>query len=185
MELNAKAWDEWEAYRKGIKHMIKPQSMEAMKLKLMRFGDGPVQQSVVDQSIAQGWQGLFAIDAPKNDPTAPKTRTKAQAEADNANFAYMNRESEKHWDKRLSENPILAKLQMAAALLARYDTEADQGSVLLDERRTWLKERVAALLRECQNPHVLNDYAVRGLVLRLFNAPGLRRLESRSHQEAA
>lgn len=181
MELNQKAWDEWETYRKGIKHPIKPQSMEPMKLKLMRFGDD--QQAVVNQSIEQGWQGLFAITPAKPDPTAPKKRTREQEQANNAQWEYLNRQSVKDWDK-IPDSPI-KRLNLAAAYLARLDTDPDQGSLMLSEKRSALRDCVAALLREAEARLVLADLNLIRLVIRLFSGPGLRRLEARAEQKVA
>lgn len=181
MELNQKAWDEWETYRKGIKKPIKAQSIEPMKLKLMRFGDD--QQAVVDQSIAQGWQGLFAITPAKPDPTAPKKRTREQEDANNAQWDYLNRQSAKDWDK-IVDSPI-KRLNLAAAYLARLDTDPDQSSVFLSEKRSALKDAVAGLLREAEAHLVIADLNLIRLVLRLFNLPGLRRLEARAEQRVA
>ena len=59
--LDVAAWDRWVAYRKGIRKAIKPASMEAAQRALCAFGDD--QAAVVEQSIAAGWQGLFALKA--------------------------------------------------------------------------------------------------------------------------
>lgn len=60
-------WDAWEAfydYRKSVGKPIKPASMAEAAKKLATFGKD--QCAVVTQSIANGWQGLFALkDAPR------------------------------------------------------------------------------------------------------------------------
>ncbi len=182
MDLDLEAWGRWSAYRIAIKKPLRSVSEEATKLKLMRFGAD--QGAVVDQSIANGWQGLFAITPEKTDPTAPKKRTREQQTADDAQWKYLNKQSELEWDRRLKSEP-LAKLKLASALLARYDVAADQGSTALAEKRSWLKERVAGLLREADAGAVLNDLECWRLVLRLFSAAGLRRLELRSKESIA
>lgn len=66
--LNAAAWSSWIDYRKEIQHPLKPASYPAAMRKLAAFGEH--QQAVVDQSIANGWQGLFEL---KTDPRKPET----------------------------------------------------------------------------------------------------------------
>lgn len=55
--LNMEAWERWYAYRKAIKKPIKEPSVEAAMRKLAAFG--PDQSAVVENSIAEGYQGLF------------------------------------------------------------------------------------------------------------------------------
>lgn len=57
--LNVEAWHRWEQYRKQIRKPIQPPSTGAAQRKLAAFG--PDQAAVVEQSIANGWQGLFAL----------------------------------------------------------------------------------------------------------------------------
>jgi len=57
--LDQAVWTRWLAYRQKIKKPIKPPSVEAAQKALAAFGAD--QAAVVEQSIAQGWQGLFAL----------------------------------------------------------------------------------------------------------------------------
>ena len=57
--LDPVAWDRWEKYRIDIKKPIKKPSILAAQKMLSKYGDE--QSAVVEQSIAQGWQGLFDI----------------------------------------------------------------------------------------------------------------------------
>lgn len=57
--LNVEAWHRWVEYRKQIRRPIKPASIAAAQRKLAGFG--PDQSAVVEQSVAQGWQGLFPL----------------------------------------------------------------------------------------------------------------------------
>ena len=57
--LDLKAWERWEAYRREIRKPIKPGSVQAAQLKLAGFGAD--QAAVVEESIAQGWTGLFPL----------------------------------------------------------------------------------------------------------------------------
>lgn len=57
--LDVRAWDRWLAYRRDTRKPIRPASEEAAAKALAAFGKD--QAAVVEQSIAQGWQGLFAL----------------------------------------------------------------------------------------------------------------------------
>lgn len=60
--LDPVAWGRWEAYRIEIRKPIKPASLLAAQRKLASFGAD--QAVVVENSIANGWQGLFPPDRP-------------------------------------------------------------------------------------------------------------------------
>lgn len=57
--LDETAWARWVQYRRDIRKPIKPASMLAAQQKLAGFG--PDQSAIVEQSIANGWQGLFEM----------------------------------------------------------------------------------------------------------------------------
>ena len=57
--LDRATFEKWLGYRKEIGKALKPASMEAAAREMARYG--AQQAAVVQQSIAQGWQGLFAI----------------------------------------------------------------------------------------------------------------------------
>lgn len=57
--LDGEAWKRWEAYRHEIRRPLKPASIPAAQRALAAYGAD--QSAVVEQSIAQGWQGLFAL----------------------------------------------------------------------------------------------------------------------------
>jgi hypothetical protein len=57
--LNEAAWSAWVEYRKAVGKALKPASLPAAMQQLAAFG--PDQLAVVQQSIAAGWQGLFAL----------------------------------------------------------------------------------------------------------------------------
>jgi hypothetical protein len=57
--LNAEAWETWRNYRSAINKPLKTVSLEAAAKQLAGFGHQ--QQAVVNQSIANQWQGLFAL----------------------------------------------------------------------------------------------------------------------------
>ena len=57
--LNMAAWRQWLDYRKQIRKPLKPASIPAAQKALAAFGCD--QSAVVEQSVAQGWTGLFAL----------------------------------------------------------------------------------------------------------------------------
>lgn len=57
--LDAQAWERWLDYRKQIRKPLKPVSIPAAQRKLAAFGAD--QAAVVEQSIANSWQGLFPL----------------------------------------------------------------------------------------------------------------------------
>jgi hypothetical protein len=57
--VDALAWKAWIDYRKQIRKPLKQVSMPAAQRELAAFGSS--QMAVVQQSIAQGWQGLFEL----------------------------------------------------------------------------------------------------------------------------
>jgi len=69
--IDLSAWDAWFAYRKAAGKAIKPASVAAAQRKLAGFGDR--QASVVEHSVANGYQGLYAPDAAKPAPRKAQT----------------------------------------------------------------------------------------------------------------
>lgn len=59
--LQPETWHRWVEYRKQIRKPIHPASWSGAQRKLAAFG--PDQAAVVEQSIANGWQGLFPLKA--------------------------------------------------------------------------------------------------------------------------
>jgi hypothetical protein len=57
--LDTAAWARWVAYRAEIRKPLKPASHQAAMTALARYG--AQQSAVVDQSISNGWQGLFDL----------------------------------------------------------------------------------------------------------------------------
>jgi uncharacterized protein YdaU (DUF1376 family) len=76
--LDQQAWTRWLEYRKASGKSLKPVSWSSAMQSLAKHGDQ--QSAVVDQSIANGWQGLFAI---KQD-TGKQSKTTTFAERDAA-----------------------------------------------------------------------------------------------------
>lgn len=60
--LQEPVWQRWEAYRREIKKPLRPASVYSARRALAAFGVD--QGEVVEQSIANGWTGLFALKKP-------------------------------------------------------------------------------------------------------------------------
>lgn len=67
--LDPEAWVRYFKYRTAIRKTIKPASVLAAQRKLAGFESD--QAAVVEQSVANGWQGLFAL---KGGPTPQRER---------------------------------------------------------------------------------------------------------------
>jgi hypothetical protein len=70
--LDIQAWERWIAYRAQIKKPLKPMSIEAAQRELVKYAHQQMQ--VVEQSIANGWHGIFALKAGSGNPTTGKPR---------------------------------------------------------------------------------------------------------------
>lgn len=71
--LNVEAWHRWEQYRKQIRKPIHPASKPSAQRKLAGFGTD--QAAVVEQSIANTWQGLFPLKTVQRQPSEePQSR---------------------------------------------------------------------------------------------------------------
>jgi hypothetical protein len=83
--LDRDSWERFSRYRTEIRRPVKPASMLAAQRQLAAFGTD--QAAVVDQTIANGWQGLFALKPISNGVTpriTRKPRTVAELEAEEA-----------------------------------------------------------------------------------------------------
>lgn len=75
--LDQQAWERWLTYRREIRKPIKPASMLAAQQKLAGYGAD--QAAVVEQTIANGWTGMFALK-PDGDRNAAPTRKPSRLE---------------------------------------------------------------------------------------------------------
>lgn len=73
--LDLQAWERWVGYRKQIGKSIKPASIPAAQKALAKHGDA--QSAVVEQSVANGWQGLFELKPMSSTRTAQPNRQEA------------------------------------------------------------------------------------------------------------
>lgn len=92
--LNTEAFDRWIGYRAERKPAIKPASMTAAAKELAAFG--PEQAAVVQHSIANGYQGLFAKKLNGNHPAA-KNGTSTHAQVMAALDAAVDPNSPEEW----------------------------------------------------------------------------------------
>jgi hypothetical protein len=169
-ELDEQAWERWVAFRKAIRKPIKPASEQAMKLKLSRYG--AEQGEVVDQSIANQWQGLFDLKKAAPRPGEKVEKTDKQKAADVARHAEQDEWAAKAWGKQ--EPTPLHRLKLCDAYLARLTMrEADKDA--------WdrLRDAAAAAIRDADAKDVLNDPHLVGMVRQLFGERGLGRLRNR------
>lgn len=69
--LDSKSWERWVSYRIEIRKPLRSASLAAAQKALAAFG--AAQAAVVEQSIAQGWSGLFPLkDSPKKPGNGPE-----------------------------------------------------------------------------------------------------------------
>lgn len=68
--LDPEAWARWLDYRTKIRKPLKPVSFPAAQRELAAYGGD--QAAVVEQSVAQGWQGLFALKSPAKPVARPE-----------------------------------------------------------------------------------------------------------------
>ena len=71
-ELNIEVWKKWRAYRKETFRLTyKPIGEKAAIGKLMRLSQGchEVQEQIIDQSIENGWKGIFDLKQQKQSKT--------------------------------------------------------------------------------------------------------------------
>jgi hypothetical protein len=170
-ELDEAAWERWVAYRKAIRKPIKEASENAAKLKLARYGAD--QAEVVDQSIANQWQGLFDLKKAAPRPGEKVEKTDKQKAADAARHAEQDERAARQWGKK--EPTPLNRLKLCEAYLARLTLHDPPDRDAIER----LRDAAAAALRVADAIEVLNDPHLVGMVRSLFGESGLGRLRSR------
>jgi hypothetical protein len=171
-ELDEAAWERWVAYRKAIRKPIKEVSEHAMKLKLSRFGAD--QDAVVEQSIANQYQGLFELKKAAPRPGEKVEKTNKQKAADVARHAEQDDWNARAWGK-LEPTP-LNRLKLCEAYLARLTISPDSDAL---ER---LRDSTAAALRSADAAEVLGHPHLMSMVRQLFGERGLNKLKKREVQ---
>jgi hypothetical protein len=76
--LDLEAWQAWETYRSKIRKPLRPISIASAQRELAKHGD--LQSAVVEQSIANGWTGIFELKS----SGAPGWRDKPYVKAPSA-----------------------------------------------------------------------------------------------------
>lgn len=170
--LDEQAWERFVAYRKAIKKPIKPESETAAKLKLAKFGKD--QAAVVDQSIANSWQGLFELKNKKDRPEKPE-KTDAQIAKADADLIRQMDYSIKGWELR--EPDPMSKLRLCDALLARYTVAPDLDT---SEKIEWLKDVAGMHIRNTDPKLVYADPHVMGMIRSLFGDAACQRIRERA-----
>lgn len=62
-------WEKWKGYRRKIKKRLVPETEESQLKKLSKYGEKTA-IAMIEQSIGEGWQGLFELKSKKQqDPT--------------------------------------------------------------------------------------------------------------------
>ena len=143
-----------------------------MKLKLSRFGAD--QDAVVEQSIANQYQGLFELKKAAPRPGEKVEKTDKQKAADVARHAEQDDWNARQWGK-LEPTP-LNRLRLCEAYLARLTISPDADAL---ER---LRDSTAAALRSADAAEVLGHPHLMSMVRQLFGERGLNRLKAREVQ---
>lgn len=76
--LDLQAWGAWNTYRTKIRKPLKAISLSAAKTALAKYGGD--QSAVVEQSIANGWTGLFPLKTLNGKADKPYAATRSAAE---------------------------------------------------------------------------------------------------------
>lgn len=82
--LNISAYQEWIEYRQRRKKPLPKESLPKTMRKLLSFGDHASQQAAVDNSIANGYQGLFEPKQSNQSKPARAPKSVAELEAEEA-----------------------------------------------------------------------------------------------------
>lgn len=174
-ELDVQAWEQFKAYRTGIRKPIKPVSEQAMKLKLQRFGKD--QAAVVQQSVENQWQGLFPLKQPSAKPSFgdKPIKSEKQVAADQAWFENAKAYSAKGWEQ-LEPSPF-NRLKLCDALWARYTVDPGPNT---PEYMAWLKDVIGLHLRMADASAVLGDPSLRTMVWCFFGKTGIDRLKAKA-----
>jgi len=171
--LDTAAWDRWVAYRKAIKKPLKEATLHAAALKLAKYGDD--QAEVVDQSIANQWQGLFDLQKKKLAPGEKPQKTREQKAADDFNWENSVKRAEKNWQETVP-TPY-GRLRLCDALWARYTIEEGPDTA---DKMDWLKGVVARNLKEVEAKLVVGDPHLMIMVMCFFGPLGVKRIKERA-----
>jgi biotin operon repressor len=80
-EINQAAWNDYLDHRKAVRAgKLKPKSVEKLFKWLIEQGGHETQAKVIDQSIRNGWKGLFELKEVNNNGTHKQTSKPSLAE---------------------------------------------------------------------------------------------------------
>ena len=171
--LDAAAFTRFIQYRKVIKKPFKDVSLHAAATKLAGYGDK--QAEVVQQTIANGWQGLQPLPATKLAYGEKPQKTEKQKAADDAYWQATVQRAEKGWAEHLP-TPF-GRLKICDALWSLYTVEVGPDT---PEKLDWLKGVVSRNLREVEAKHVVNDPHLMTMVWCFFGPLGVKRIKERA-----
>jgi hypothetical protein len=171
--LDGAAWERWLAYRVSIRKPIKPASMHAAALKLSRYGDD--QDAVVEQSVANGYQGLFDLKKSKPAPGEKPQKSREQIAAETARHEFHDSQSERFW-REFTQDPI-GDLRMMDAVLARITI--NRYDEAYTERMSAFREKLAEKIAAADATKVYGDPHLRSMVMQIWGDRGINRLKAR------
>ena len=80
-EINQPAWNDYLEHRKAVRAgKLKPKSVDKLFKWLIEQGDHEKQEKIIDQSIRNGWKGLFELKEVKNNGTHQQINKPSLAE---------------------------------------------------------------------------------------------------------
>lgn len=174
--LDIEAFDRWIGYKRGRNQSYKnAQSERAAAVKLSQMGED--QAAAVDESISNNWAGVFPLKTRLMPGEKPK-KTKQQIEADQARDDWLMKQAERH-AQAAAGNPI-GELRMLDGILARITLQQEDPS--FGDRMEAFRNRVAERLSACDPAAAYGDPHVRSMVMQIWGARGVAKLERRAQE---
>ena len=171
--LDAAAFTRFIQYRKVIKKPFKDVSLHAAATKLAGYGDK--QAEVVQQTIANGWQGLQPLPATKLAYGEKPQKTEKQKAADEVYWQATIARAERGWQELIPT--AIGRLKLCEALWSRYTIEVGPDT---PEKLDWLKGVVARNLKEVEAKAVVNNPQLMVMVMCFFGPAGVKRIKERA-----
>jgi hypothetical protein len=169
--LDIEAFDRWLGYKKGRKQSYKTALSErAAAVKLSQMGED--QSEAVDESISNNWAGIFPLKKTLAPGEKPK-KTKEQVQADVARDDWLMKQAQKGVDAA-AQSP-LGRLRLLDAVLARVTLREHVEPDVMET----LRDRIATALSDCNPADAYNDPTVRSMVMQVWGARGVSRLQQR------
>ena len=169
--LDLEAFDRWLGFKKGRRESYKtPLSERAAAVKLSQMGDD--QSEVISEAIANNYAGFFPLKKVLQPGEKPK-KTKEQVQADVARDDWLMKQAQKGVDAA-AQSP-LGRLRLLDAVLARVTLREHVEPEVMDT----LRDRIASALSDCSPVDAYNDPLVRSMVMQVWGARGVSRLQQR------